>query len=40
MEKFGMNGLQSVISMENNDQTAVAIGNDLTSMGLEVRPNG
>ena len=40
MEKFGMNGLQGVIRMENNDQTAVAIGNDLTSLGLDVNPNG
>lgn len=31
-----MNGLMGVIKMENNDQTAVAIGNDLNSLGLDV----
>lgn len=36
MEKFGMNGLLGVIRMENNDQTAVAIGNDLNTLGLDM----
>lgn len=40
LAKFGMNGLQGVISMENNDQTAVAIGNDLNSLGLDMNSNG
>lgn len=31
-----MNGLLGVIRMENNDQTAVAIGNDLNSLGLDM----
>ena len=35
MDKYGMNGLLSVIRMENNDQTTVAIGNDLTALGLD-----
>lgn len=36
MERFGMKGLLGVIRMENNDETAVAIGSDLGSLGLEV----
>lgn len=38
MDKYGMNGLLGVIRMENNDQTAVAIGNDLTNLGLSFHP--
>lgn len=34
MERFGMKGLLSVIRMENNDATAVAIGSDLATLGL------
>lgn len=34
IEKFGMNGLLSVIRMENNDETAVAIGSDLGTLGF------
>lgn len=35
MDKFGLNGLLDVIRMENNDKTAVALGNDLSGLGLE-----
>lgn len=35
MDKYGMNGLLGVIRMEHNDQTTVAIGNDLTNLGLD-----
>lgn len=34
MERFGMKGLLNVIRMENNDETAVAIGSDLSTLGL------
>lgn len=33
-----MGGLSGVISMESNDQTTVAIGNDLTNLGLNYNP--
>lgn len=38
LNKYGMNGLMGVIRMENNDQTTVAIGNDLTTLGLDFNP--
>lgn len=38
-ERYGLNGLLGVIRMENNDQTTVAIGNDLTTMGLNMNPS-
>ncbi|CAN6609648.1 hypothetical protein TRVA0_004S01508 [Trichomonascus vanleenenianus] len=38
MNKFGLEGILSIIRMEPNDQTTVAIGNDLTNMGLDFNP--
>lgn len=34
IDKFGMSGLLSVLKMENNDETAVAIGNDINSLAI------
>lgn len=38
MDRYGLNGLSGVIKMENNDQTTVAIGTDLTNLGLNFNP--
>lgn len=36
MDKYGLNGLLGLIRMENNEETAFAIGTDLNMMGLDM----
>lgn len=40
LEKYGMNGLTSVVRMESNDQTTVAIGSELNQLGLTFNSDG
>ncbi|CDK24492.1 unnamed protein product [Kuraishia capsulata CBS 1993] len=38
MDKYGLKGLLGMIKMENNDQTMIANGTDLSMIGLDMDP--